>query len=273
MLDMLDINRQRHIPLTVQAMFLRGLLLLVLSSGHIISATPFLPAGDHTSNFSGALDVVEPLYPSNASTSPHDTSTQNSLTIHCDGDTYGHNPSIRDCDSISKYLAPDETIWTFAQRHSGLPPDTVPLPFLLMGDQGLCYIQTVLIGDDLTATASKTMLRRAAAALVGQCAAGASQGGIATNIGKEDAQLITDPSFRICVLTCIFGTLAGGDNHLAVILGTYHRQPTCREESASWQSCRNILYTMPADRTIRIFGPEADPTATEILPLRIPSGI
>lgn len=246
MLDMLDINRQRHIPLTVQAMFLRGLLLLVLSSGHIISATPFLPAGDHTSNFSGALDVVEPLYPSNASTSPHDTSTQNSLTIHCDGDTYGHNPSIRDCDSISKYLAPDETIWTFAQRHSGLPPDTVPLPFLLMGDQGLCYIQTVLIGDDLTATASKTMLRRAAAALVGQCAAGASQGGIATNIG--------------------------GDNHLAVILGTYHRQPTCREESASWQSCRNILYTMPADRTIRIFGPEADPTATEILPLRIPSG-
>ena len=169
-------------------MFLRGPVLLVLSSGHIISATPFLPAGDHKSNFSGALNVVEPLYPSNASTSPHDTSTENSLTIHCDGEVYGHNPSIRDCDSISKYLTPDETIWTFAQRHSGLPPDTVPLPFLLMGDQGLCYIQTVLIGDYLTATASKTMLRRAAAALVGQCAADASQGGIATNIGKEDAK-------------------------------------------------------------------------------------
>ncbi len=254
-------------------MFLRGLPLLVLSSGDIISAIPFLPAGDHTSSFSGAPNVVEPLYPSNASTSPHDTSTENSLTIHCDGETYGHNPSIRDCDSISKYLTPDETIWTFAQRHSGLPPDTVPLPFLLMGDQGLCYIQTVLIGDYLTATASKTMLRRAATALVGQCAADASQGGIATNIGKEDAKFITDSSFHVWILTCIFWlTLAGGDNHLAVVLRTYHRQPTCREESASWQSCRNILYTMPADRTVKIFGPKADPTATEILPLHLPSG-
>ena len=29
---------------------------------------------------------------------------------------------------------------------------------------------------------------------------------------------------------------------------------------------------MRADKTVRIFGPEADPTATEILPLRLPSG-
>lgn len=184
-------------------MFLRAPLLLVLSSGHIISATPFLPPGDHTSNLSGAPNIVESLYPSNASFSPHDTSTENSLTIHCDGETYGHNPSIRDGDTISKYLTPDEKIWTFVQRRPFLPPDTVPLPFLLMGDQALCYIQTVLIGDYLTATASKTMLRRAAAALVDQCAVGASQGGIATNIGKKDAKLTTDSSFHLCILICI----------------------------------------------------------------------
>ena len=189
------IHQQRPTILTIQAMFFQVPLLLVLSSALVVSSTPFPSAGASASTVSATLDITTSLYPSNASFSSLDTSAENDLTIHCDGDTYGYNPSIRDCESISRYLPRDDTIWTFRQRHTDLPPDIAPLPFLLMGDQALCYIQTVLIGDNLTATASGTMLRHAAAALFRQCAdSEVSQGGIATNIGKKDANLIVNSS-------------------------------------------------------------------------------
>ena len=172
-------------------MFLQGPLLLVLSSVLVVSTTPFPSAEASASKLSATLDITTPLHPSNASFSSLDTTAENSLTIHCDGGTYGYNPSIPDCESLSQHLTPDDNIWTFKQRSMDFPPDTVYLPFLVMGDQALCYTQTVLLGDNLSAKASKTMLVHAVAALVRQCAKGAtSQGGIATNIGKTVAKFI-----------------------------------------------------------------------------------
>ena len=168
-------------------MFLHGPLLLVLSSVLVVSTTPFPSAGASASKDPATLDITTPQHPSNASFPSPDTTVTNSLTIHCDGATYGYNPSIPDCESTSKYLTPDDEIWTFKDRTMDFPPDTAFLPFLIMGDQALCYTQAVLVGDHSSAKASKTMLRDAAAALIRHCAAGAtSQGGIATNIGKKE---------------------------------------------------------------------------------------
>lgn len=54
-------------------------------------------------------------------------------------------------------------------------------------------------------------------------------------------------------------------------MGTYHELITCRGTLSSWESCREILYDMPADKRPEIFGPQDDPTVTEELPQKITS--
>ena len=175
--------------LSSQVMFLQGSLLLTLVIGFITLCSPLQPRRDDTLTFSESLNIVKPVSPSNASiNAPGD----NSFTIHCDGNTYGHNPDIRDCETAKDNLAPDSTIWTMGERRTGLPPDTVPLPYRVVGDRGLCYVQPVLIGDHKTAKASINMIRQAAANIIVRCAIDTlSQGGIATNIGKCKARFVT----------------------------------------------------------------------------------
>ena len=174
-------------------MFLRGSLLLLLPFGFITLGSPFQSTKDDTLTFSGTPNTVKPVALSNASI---DTPGDNGFTVHCDGDTYGHNPDIRDCETAKENLTPDSSIWTLGERNTGLPPQTVPLPYRVMGDRGLCYVQPVLIGDHKTAKASINMMRRAAAAIIVRCATDtSSQGGIATNIGMCKARVVTEWSF------------------------------------------------------------------------------
>lgn len=185
-------------------MFLSNPLLLVLSFGLILSATPFQPTEDSTLELSATPNIVKPIVPSNASVPPLNASAENGFNIRCDGETYGYNPNILDCEDAKEYLVPDLRTRTFGERHTGLPADIVPLPYRIMGDKGLCYIQAVLVGDHTTAKATLNMLRRAAAALVVQCATSVvSQGGIATHIGKSEAGLIAHGPLqghpRICI--------------------------------------------------------------------------
>lgn len=63
----------------------------------------------------------------------------------------------------------------------------------------------------------------------------------------------------------------GGDNNLAVVLGTYHLPVSCRGTFPSWQSCRDIIYDMPASKLPQVFGPRDDPAVTEDLPYNIDS--
>ncbi|CAD6592516.1 MAG: hypothetical protein ASARMPRED_006380 [Alectoria sarmentosa] len=227
-------------------MLLQNCLLLVLSIVFIISTTPFQPNEDSALKLSPIPNIVKPIFPPNASISQLDVSTENVLNIRCDGETYGYNPNIPDCEDAKEYLVPDTKMWTFGERHTGLPEPILPLPYRLMGDRGLCYVQTLLIGDHTTAKASISMLRRAASSLLLQCVTSVtSQGGIATNIG--------------------------GDNNLAVVLGTYQQPVSCRGSLLTWDSCRDIIYDMPADKVSRIFGPHGDPSVTEELPYHIDS--
>ena len=172
-------------------MFPPNALLLVLHFGFLVSAKSFRPREDGVPMLSATPLVVKPTVLSNISTPALNASAENAFNVHCDGATYGYNPNIIDCGEAVEYLDPDTTIWTFGQRHTGLPAGTVPLPYRVMGNRGLCYFQSILVGDSTTARASLNMIRRAAQSLAFQCAAGGvSQGGIATNIGKADAEIL-----------------------------------------------------------------------------------
>ena len=176
--------------LSSQAMFLSRSSLLMLPFSIITFASPFQPTKDDPLTFSATPNIVKPVSPSNASI---DTPGNDGFTIRCDGDTYGHNPNIRDCEQAKENLFPDSSIWTLGERNTGLPPSTIPLPYRVLGDRGLCYVQPVLIGDHKTAQASINMMRRAAAAIIVRCAtASPSQGGIATNIGKCKARAVAE---------------------------------------------------------------------------------
>ena len=165
----------------------------MLAFGFIPLSSPFQLTKDDTLTFSGAPNILKPVSPSNVSIN---TAEVNSFTIHCDGDTYGYNPDIRDCEDAKENLIPDSAIWTLGERNTGLPPNTVPLPYRVMGNRGLCYVQPVLIGDHRTAKASINMMRRAAANIIVRCATDTtSQGGIATNIGKCKASVVAERSF------------------------------------------------------------------------------
>ena len=53
--------------------------------------------------------------------------------IRCDGARYGFNPSLSDCEGARSYIPPDSEQFNFGERHTGLPPDTFPLPYMIMG--------------------------------------------------------------------------------------------------------------------------------------------
>lgn len=66
---------------------------------------------------------------------------------------------------------------------------------------------------------------------------------------------------------------AGGDNNLAVIVGSYNIPAQCRGQFKPWESCRELLSDMPATTGKEIFGPESDPAATVKLPQAVISGM
>ena len=254
-------------------MFLQDPLLLVLSVCFTISATPLQPVQDSASELSLIPSLVKAIYPLNVSVSPVDASEDNGFKIRCDGDTYGYNPNVFDCEVAKEYVYPGATMYTFGERHTGLPDGIVPLPYRVMGDRGLCYVQAVLIGDHETAKATWNMIRRAAEGLVVQCASSlVSQGGIATRIGRREVKPLRNRLFQFHLLICLARLIhAGGDNHLAVIMGPYQMPITCRGRLPSWESCKDILYDMAADKKPEVFGPGSDPAVTEELPFKIDS--
>ena len=177
-------------------------------------------------------------------------------------------------------------------------------------DRGLCFFQTVLIDDQKqTARASLGQVRRAASALILQCAAGAeSVGGMARNIGnaflffhrftapsplfsqKEKKYDHIQRTHKLCKgprnLILFYPTpyptapkiyssltsIAGGDNNLAVILGIYQPNVQCRGTfGPEWSSCRDVLGDMPASKTRLKFGPRNVPGVQQGLPVAVES--
>lgn len=179
-------------------------------------------------------------YSSNTTWSSLNTSVSNALSIKCDGEEYGFNPDVRDCtNALMRQLVGREQV-RFGQRDSVSSEKFLPLPYRLMGDKALCYLQPVLLNGAEFSSATFSQIRDAASELVLRCASSAEQGGIATNFGR--------------------------DSNLALILGIYKPDVECRGTFPSWKSCTDVLAEMPASMETLVFGPEVDPDAQVILP-------
>ncbi|KAF6228107.1 hypothetical protein HO133_007835 [Letharia lupina] len=177
------------------------------------------------------------------------SSALGALSVRCDGALYGFNPNIADCEGAAQFIVPDSEQLVWGERHTGLPVGIFPLPFAVFGDKAECVVRTIVRGAGPTARASLVQVKRAAAALSLQCAAGGqSQGGIATNIG--------------------------GDNNLAVILSTYKPKIQCgsAQTFSDASSCEGLLADMPASTAKVLFGPDDVPGVREPLPQLIASG-
>ncbi|CAF9906187.1 hypothetical protein IMSHALPRED_004122 [Imshaugia aleurites] len=192
------------------------------------------------------LTSVDPVLPLNASNQDPSASSVSGLDIQCNGAKYGFNPSLSDCENARLYITPDSEQIIFGQRHTGLPGSTFPLPYMIMGDRGVCFFQPIVIGDSPTGRATMSQIRSAASSLFLRCASSdPSQGGIVSNIG--------------------------GDNNVAVIMGVYEPKVQCRGDFAFPKSCRDVVGDMPASTDLEIFGPRDAPSVMVALPLEIHS--
>ena len=57
----------------------------------------------------------------------------NGLRIQCDGEKYGFNPKVADCQNAREYYTRSSKLNTYGQRHSGYGVNVFPLPFRTMG--------------------------------------------------------------------------------------------------------------------------------------------
>lgn len=55
------------------------------------------------------------------------------VQIQCDGDKYGFNPNVADCENARSIYKRSTVPFTFGERHSGHGTGVFPLPFRFMG--------------------------------------------------------------------------------------------------------------------------------------------
>ena len=58
----------------------------------------------------------------------------------------------------------------------------------------------------------------------------------------------------------------GGDNNMAVIMGTFKANVRCRGNFESAGSCKDLLADMPASTKLEVFGPRETPYVKEVVP-------
>lgn len=57
----------------------------------------------------------------------------NVLQVQCDGEKYGFNPEVADCENARSYYKRSSQLFTYGERHSGHGIHVFPLPYRLMG--------------------------------------------------------------------------------------------------------------------------------------------
>ena len=57
----------------------------------------------------------------------------NRLRVQCDGEKYGFNPKVTDCQNAREYFTRSSKLATYGERHSGHGVNVFPLPFRSMG--------------------------------------------------------------------------------------------------------------------------------------------
>lgn len=96
-------------------------------------ATPLQGQGAQQLTSTLPANLTNLRFPGNKSTSTVLTSGENTFDIKCDGATYGFNPNIADCDEARSYIVPDSDQLYWGERHTGLPQEIFPLPFVIFG--------------------------------------------------------------------------------------------------------------------------------------------
>lgn len=81
------------------------------------------------------LQPLDQLLPVNVSKDDNATTfnASNDLQIQCDGEKYGFNPNVPDCQNARSYYKRSSILFTYGERHSVHPTEVFPLPFRLMG--------------------------------------------------------------------------------------------------------------------------------------------
>ena len=69
------------------------------------------------------------------STRTNSTNVQQASEIMCTGEYFGYNPSISDCYSALRRMAPDHEQVLWGLRHTGLGDSVFPLPYRIMGGE------------------------------------------------------------------------------------------------------------------------------------------
>ena len=118
------------------------------------------------------------------------------LRIHCDGTVYGRNLNPSSCRGVFHYLARSDEQSTFSERHTGRPND-VPLPMRFLSNDGLCFVQPLLLHGAVTGQASSAEIGEAAYTLFQTCVVEKGIGGIAADIGAS-------VFLQICLVLRIF---------------------------------------------------------------------
>lgn len=57
----------------------------------------------------------------------------NDLRVQCDGEKYGFNPIVTDCQNARSFYKRSSQLFTYGERHSGHGINVFPLPYRLMG--------------------------------------------------------------------------------------------------------------------------------------------
>lgn len=106
------------------------LFVLILSCSTFTNALSVI--ADQTLQLSSLPDRAE-FYPSNITNATSDPSAGNGFHVDCNGDHFGYNLNLGDCQDAASYLSVDSRQWTFSQRHAGMGESEFPLPYRLMG--------------------------------------------------------------------------------------------------------------------------------------------
>ena len=59
----------------------------------------------------------------------------NALKIECDGQKYGFNPNVPDCQDARTFYKRSAQLFTYGKRHSSHGIEVFPLPYRLMGSE------------------------------------------------------------------------------------------------------------------------------------------
>ena len=108
---------------------------------HVPLALTFALPTSNSEEQTVQLSPSDQLMPANARKDDIATNSNatNALQIQCDGEKFGFNPNVTDCQDARSFYKRSSQLFTYGERHSGHSTDVFPLPFRLSGGKLLIF--------------------------------------------------------------------------------------------------------------------------------------